>query len=157
MKVNPTSLGTPCLGAIVCSMLIYMSGCASVASVPMYQGKRRTMAEVGRITPTDQAMFSSRLATHILAVDGEKLASDAIRKQASVDVLPGIHNVTVMAMLHRHKQRVPFEDPKPLEIAVKADEEYFVMSRSSEGRQANEIVVRFWVEDSSGNVVAGSP
>ena len=153
------------LVALLFVVALPLSGCSSSTNLRMYEGSQLpadSIANVSSISPKSQFdyvgkksaywHYTSSLNTWILEFDGQKLKMDDVNKHANLEVLPGEHRLKVAADLGGKA----FDDPELLVFRTEAGESYLLMARKDEGPETNQIIIRFWVMDSSGKVVAGT-
>jgi hypothetical protein len=144
---------------------LLLSGCSPLPTLRMYGGSQLPadqVAIIGSIGPSSASdyirksraywHYQSSLYTFILEIDGKKLSSEDVNKRISLEVLPGEHRMKVAANVDGKS----LCDPEPLIVLAGAGENYSVMARSEEGPEENEILLYFWVIDSSGNIIAGT-
>jgi len=144
---------------------LLLSGCSPIPTLRMYEGSQLPadqIATIGSIGPSSASNYvrksraywhyQSSLYTFILEIDDKKLKLEDVNKRVSLEVLPGEHRMKVAANVSGKS----FDDPEPLIFLAEAGENYSVMARSEEGVDENEILLYFWVMDSSGNEVAGT-
>lgn len=96
--------------------------------------------------------YQSSLYTFIFEIDGKKLKLEDVNNRVPLEVLPGEHWMKVSANVGGKS----LGHPEPLIFLAEAGENYSVMARSEEGLEENEILLYFWVMDSSGYEVTGS-
>jgi hypothetical protein len=99
---------------------------------------------------------TSVTATFIRQVD-DHVVSEKKPVHASVQVTPGSHRLKVGASFLRSygSNQSTFLDPEPIEFVAAAGQRYVVRARTdTSGKDA--VLIRFWIEDSSGTVVAGT-
>jgi hypothetical protein len=137
---------------------VLVAGCKTFPTVQTYEGKQLPKQDVALVSPSPgyEGLLGGRQDVYILKVDGVNLKKVDIDSHASLEILPGEHRLTVSAMLRRDGGRVAFEDPNPITYRFEAGKQYRVYCRLSPGPNQNQAEVRFWMEDDSGKVVAGT-
>ncbi|WP_127997208.1 hypothetical protein [Piscinibacter defluvii] len=135
-----------------------VASCKSFPTVKTYEGERQPQQKVALVSPTPgwEGLAGERQDVYFLKLDGVALTKSDIDNHASLEVLPGVHRLTVAARLRVAGERVLFEDPNPITYNFEAGKHYQVYARLSPGPTPGQAVARFWMEDDSGQVVVGT-
>ncbi len=147
------------------AMRLILLLCFAVLLLSACEGNQRPadqIATIGSIGPNANLdylekslaywLYQSSLHTFILEIDGQKLNLDDVNSHVSLEVLPGEHQMEVAANVGGKS----IDALDPLIFLAEAGESYLVIARSEEGSEENQILLYFWVVDSSGEVVAGT-
>lgn len=144
------------LASLLIFGIISITGCASsFPIVRMYNGSQLEKQQISVISPTGgyEGLAGGRQDVYILKVDDTQFKKADIDNHASIEVLPGEHHLTVAAMIMHNGKRYPFEDPEPLTYKFEGGKQYYVYCTATDSEQS---IIHFWMEDSSGKVVAGT-
>lgn len=146
--------------SILCTMFatLLMAGCETFPTVKTYEGDRQPPQKIALVSPTPgwEGFAGERQDVYILKLNGVALSRSDIDSHATLELVPGVHQLTVAAMLRIGGQRVLFEDPNPMTYDFQAGKHYKVYARLSPSPTASQAVARFWMEDESGRVVVGT-
>lgn len=142
----------------VISAALLVVACKTFPTVKTYEGERQPQQKVALVSPSPgwEGLAGERQDVYLLKLDGVALAKSDVDSHATLEILPGEHQLTVAAMLRVNDQRVLFEDPNPIIHKFEAGKHYRVYARLSPGPTPKQAVARFWMEDDSGRVVQGT-
>jgi hypothetical protein len=144
-------LRAACIGVV-------LAGCASSRTVKMYGGASVAAgsAAVVRPSPNLISLIGEGQDVCILEVDGVALNQADIDGRASVEIPPGSHRVTAGAVIVQKGHRITIADAVPLQCMFEAGMEYSVHCRVTPTQNDDRPLLRFWIEDESGQLVSST-
>lgn len=138
-----------------------LSGCASSHTVQMYGGAHVATGTAAVIRPSYNSFnylnfLGEGQNACILKVDGVALDQADIDDHAGVEISPGTHRVTAGAVILHKGHHVTIASTVPLQCTFEAGMEYSVHCRVTPTQNDDQPVIRFWIEDESGNLVSST-
>jgi hypothetical protein len=133
------------------------ASCASSHVVKLYDGPELEPDRVAIVHPAAGIhfpMMDERPGVRIVRVDGVELDRADADSGFPIGLLPGNHRLSVATMITIEGKRVSFESAVPLECRLEAGVEYSLSCRVTQGMTKDQPVIRFELDDASGNVVS---